>query len=139
MSDNRNHVLQKSRTHCALRLRTITLRALTLPVKFALTELEAALGARVSQRVGEEWNGCRHGHRERTLTTSLGATTISMPRARLNGADGSSAEWHSETVRRYERKWQKRCAAVVTSLDERGGPHPRGVFSGIPSGRCSRP
>jgi len=46
-------------------------------------ELEAALGATVSARVGEQRHGYRHGHRERTLSTSLGATTISMPRPSL--------------------------------------------------------
>ena len=76
-------------------------------------ELEAALGARVSERVGEQRAGYRHGHRERTLTTSLGATTIAMPRARLNGADGSSVEWHSETVRRYERRTARVDEAIL--------------------------
>jgi transposase-like protein len=76
-------------------------------------ELEAALGARVSQRVGEQRSGYRHGHRERTLTTSLGPTTIAMPRARLNGADGSSAEWHSQTVRRYERRTARVDEAIL--------------------------
>ena len=44
-------------------------------------ELEAALGAARSQRVGAERAGYRHGRRERQLTTSLGATTIAMPQA----------------------------------------------------------
>ena len=35
-------------------------------------ELEAALGAPKSARVGEQRQGYRHGTRERTLTTSLG-------------------------------------------------------------------
>jgi transposase-like protein len=45
-------------------------------------ELEAALGAARSERVGPVRTGYRHGKRARTLTTSLGATTITMPRAR---------------------------------------------------------
>jgi transposase-like protein len=61
-------------------------------------EVQAALGAKPSERVGAGRQGYRHGHRERTLTTSVGATTIAMPRARLQGADGSS-EWQSRTVR----------------------------------------
>jgi transposase-like protein len=44
-------------------------------------ELDAALGAVKSARVGETRQGYRHGMRERTLTTSLGPTTIAMPRA----------------------------------------------------------
>jgi hypothetical protein len=41
------------------------------------------LGAAKSQRVGSERAGYRHGKRARRLTTSLGATTIAMPRARI--------------------------------------------------------
>src|SRR6202035_3490191 len=50
-------------------------------------ELEGALGAARSRRVGLVRVGYRHGKRTRTLTTSLGATTIAMPRARVEGAD----------------------------------------------------
>jgi transposase-like protein len=46
-------------------------------------ELEAALGAERSARVGAQRAGYRHGKRQRGLTTRLGATTITMPR----GAD----------------------------------------------------
>ena len=61
-------------------------------------ELGAALGAARSQRVGEVRAGYRHGKRERTLTTSLRATTIAMPRARIEGADGRRREWRSRTI-----------------------------------------
>ena len=54
-------------------------------------EVEAVLGATLSQRT-ETRGGYRHGTRERTLTTSLGPTTIHMPRARLQQADGSTTE-----------------------------------------------
>ena len=47
-------------------------------------ELEAALGAQRSARVGATRQGYRHGTRARTVTTSLGPTTIARPRA---GAD----------------------------------------------------
>jgi len=66
-------------------------------------EVEAVLGATLSQRT-ETRGGYRHGTRERTLTTSLGPTTIHMPRARLQQADGSTTEWHSQAVRRYQRR-----------------------------------
>ena len=49
-------------------------------------ELESVLGAGRSQRVGAARTGYRHGARERELTTSLGKTTITLPRARLKGA-----------------------------------------------------
>ena len=58
-------------------------------------ELDAALGAARSVRVGEARAGYRHGTRARTLTTSLGATTITMPRARLATPDGGTTEWAS--------------------------------------------
>ncbi len=75
-------------------------------------EVEAALGAKPSERVGAGRHGYRHGHRERTLTTSVGATTIDMPRARLQGADGSR-EWQSRTVRRYERRTKRVDEAIL--------------------------
>jgi transposase-like protein len=46
-------------------------------------ELEAALGAARSQRVGQVRAGYRHGKRTRPLVTSLSPTTISMPAGRL--------------------------------------------------------
>jgi putative transposase len=67
-------------------------------------ELEAALGAEKSARVGTTRQGYRHGTRERTLTTSLGPTTFAMPRARLVTGEGSTTEWRSTTVARYQRR-----------------------------------
>ena len=67
-------------------------------------ELDAALGAEKSARVGETRQGYRHGSRERTLTTSLGPATIQMPRARIQTSDGTTAEWRSATVTRYQRR-----------------------------------
>lgn len=66
-------------------------------------ELEAALGAARSARVGEERRGYRHGTRARTLTTSLGPATIEMPRARL-ASDEGTREWQSRVVPRYQRR-----------------------------------
>jgi len=67
-------------------------------------ELAHALGAAPSARVGETRAGYRHGTRERTLTTSLGPTTFAMPRARLVTATGTTEEWRSELVPRYQRR-----------------------------------
>lgn len=67
-------------------------------------ELEAALGAAKSARVGAERQGYRHGTRARTLTTSLGPTTFTMPRARVTTAAGGTTEWQSTTVARYQRR-----------------------------------
>lgn len=66
-------------------------------------ELDAALGAAKSARVGAARVGYRHGIRPRTLTTSLGPTTFGMPRARVHGSDGTT-EWRSQLLGRYERR-----------------------------------
>jgi transposase-like protein len=67
-------------------------------------ELEAALGAEKSARVGAARQGYRHGTRARTLTTSLGPTTFTMPRARVTAGDGATTEWRSTTIARYQRR-----------------------------------
>ena len=76
-------------------------------------ELQEALGAASSQRVGDQRAGYRHGHRGRTLSTSLGATTIAMPRARLEGADGQRHEWRSQLIPRYQRRTGRVDAAIL--------------------------
>jgi putative transposase len=76
-------------------------------------ELEAALGAARSQRVGPVRAGYRHGKRTRTLTTSLGATTIAMPRARIESADGRRREWHSRMIPRYQRRTERVDEAIL--------------------------
>src|SRR6266511_2168726 len=70
-------------------------------------ELDAALGAARSERVGAKRAGYRHGTRERTLTTSLGPTSFAMPRARVLERDGQRREWRSQVVRRYERRTER--------------------------------
>lgn len=76
------------------------------------TELAQVLGADLSARVAGR-QGYRHGTRERTLTTSLGPTTIAMPRARLQHPDGTTTEWRSQAVRRYQRRTELVDAAVL--------------------------
>src|SRR6266853_3300545 len=76
-------------------------------------ELAAALGAAPSARVGTERQGYRHGTRERTLTTSLGATTFAMPRARMTTPEGGTAEWRSELVPRYQRRSERVDEAIL--------------------------
>lgn len=75
-------------------------------------ELEQVLAAPPSARV-EARRGYRHGTRERTLTTSLGPTTIAMPRARLQQPDGATTEWQSQAVRRYQRRTELVDEAVL--------------------------
>jgi hypothetical protein len=76
-------------------------------------ELEAALGAKKSAGVGEAGQGYRRGARECALTPSLGPTTIAMPRARLVQADGTRRQWHSQTVRRSERRTTRVDEAIL--------------------------
>src|SRR5258708_19619593 len=70
-------------------------------------ELVAALGAARSQRSGPVRVGYRHSKRSRTLTTSLGPTTIAMPRARLEGEDGRRREWRSAIIPRYQGRTER--------------------------------
>ena len=48
--------------------------------------------------------GHRHGSRRRSLTGTFGPVEISVPRARLNTADGQTTEWKSRTLRAYQRR-----------------------------------
>jgi len=73
----------------------------------------AALGAARSQRGGPVRVGYRHGKRSRTLTTSLGPTTIAMPRARLEGEDGRRREWRSAIIPRYQRRTERVDEAIL--------------------------
>jgi transposase-like protein len=70
-------------------------------------ELEAALGAARSARVGATRVGYRHGTRLRTVTTSLGPTTFTLPRARMRPAAGAGREWRSRLIGRYERRTER--------------------------------
>jgi len=76
-------------------------------------ELAAALGAARSQRVGAVRTGYRHGKRARTLTTSLGATTITIPRARIEDARGQRREWPSQMIPRYQRRTERVDEAIL--------------------------
>jgi putative transposase len=78
-------------------------------------ELQAALGAARSQRMGAARTGYRHGARERQLTTSLGKTTIMLPRARLKDDDGEESEWHSRLIPRYQRRTERVDRALLGS------------------------
>jgi transposase-like protein len=75
-------------------------------------ELETALGARPSSRT-EGRQGYRHGVRPRTLTTSLGPTTIRMPRGRIRDEDGRTREWASKVIPRYQRRTSRVDEAIL--------------------------
>jgi putative transposase len=57
--------------------------------------------------------GVRHGHRERGLTGTFGRTKISVPRARLSGADGRTSEWKSVLLRAYQRRTKAADALIA--------------------------
>jgi putative transposase len=76
-------------------------------------EVMLAVGAGRYERVGEERRGYLHGKRERTLTTSLGPTRLEMPRARLKTEDGSTTEWSSRVVPRYQRRTRRIDEAIL--------------------------
>src|SRR2546427_11175704 len=61
-----------------------------------------------SQMAGNEGRaevaGHRHGSRTRSLTGTFGPIEISVPRARLNTAEGKTSEWKSQALRAYQRR-----------------------------------
>ena len=77
-------------------------------------ELDAALsrpryGRRARPSEGRDLptavvTGHRHGSRTRSLTGTFGLIEIAVPRARLNAADGKTAEWKSQALRAYQRR-----------------------------------
>src|SRR5487761_2598263 len=74
-------------------------------------ELDAALGrARYERgRVDGEGSpkggvGSRHGHRERSLLGTFGATTVRAPRARLTTPQGKTSEWRNTIIPAYQRR-----------------------------------
>jgi putative transposase len=76
-------------------------------------ELEATLGARRGARVGEQRQGYRHGSRARQLTTSVGPTALRVPRARMQQAEGGTAEWRSQVLPRYQRRTARVDEAIL--------------------------
>jgi transposase-like protein len=65
-------------------------------------ELSAALGRRRYDRSGSA-AGHRNGHRDRQVLGTFGPVTVSVPRARIAGADGELREWRSDTLPAYKR------------------------------------
>jgi putative transposase len=76
-------------------------------------ELAAALGRGRYER-GQS-KGHRHGKRERQLLGSFGPATVSVPRARLAVADGTTQEWRSATLPRYARMTRQVEALIAST------------------------
>jgi transposase-like protein len=66
------------------------------------SELDAALNRGRYKRGGPP-QGHRHGHRDRRILGTFGPTTVSVPRARLVEADGTTHEWRNRTLPAYKR------------------------------------
>ena len=75
-------------------------------------ELRDALGVESYGR-SEARRGYRNGTQERPLTSEYGRVELRVPRARLQQDDGTTSEWHSHVVPRYERRTAAVNAAVV--------------------------
>ena len=72
--------------------------------------LAAAPGRARSERGGT--SGHRHGHRVRPLTGPFGPVEISVPRARLRGAE---REWRSAVLPRYARRTRQMEALIASA------------------------
>ena len=66
------------------------------------SELDAALNRGRYERTGS-LQGHRHGHRDRQILGTFGPATVSVPRARLVEADGTTREWRNRTLPAYKR------------------------------------
>ncbi len=59
--------------------------------------------------------GHRHGHRVRSLTGTFGPAQIAVPRARIIGEDGKTAEWKSKALRAYQRRTRAADALIAST------------------------
>ena len=75
-------------------------------------ELAAALGAARSERTATR-SGYRNGSVTRELVTEAGPCTLTLPRGRVAQEDGSTVEFHSRLVERYQRRTLKAEAAIL--------------------------
>lgn len=78
-------------------------------------ELAAFIGRCRYDRGGGSKKGYRHGHRDRQLTGTFGTETVSVPRARIENAEGQTTEWRSKALPRYQRL-TKKAEALIASV-----------------------
>jgi transposase-like protein len=57
--------------------------------------------------------GHRHGHRTRTLMGTFGQTRIAVPRARIEGENGKTSEWKSQSLPAYRRRTKAADALIA--------------------------
>ena len=63
----------------------------------------------------EPTRGHRNGRRAREIIGTFGATTVAVPRARLNTADGGTTEWQNKTLAAYRRRTKEVDALICVS------------------------
>jgi transposase-like protein len=68
-------------------------------------ELDAVLGCARHER-SDERRGYRNGAHTRRITTQAGTRELRVPRARIDGDDGTTEEFRSELLPRYARRTQ---------------------------------
>lgn len=59
--------------------------------------------------------GHRHGHRSRTLMGTFGTAEVSVPRARIDTADGKTTEWRSKVLPVYRRRTKAADALIASA------------------------
>jgi transposase-like protein len=77
-------------------------------------ELVEALGCGRYERTGERL-GYRNGTQRRTITTAYGVRELEIPRGRVRSQDGSSEEFRSALVPRYQRRSAEVDEAILGS------------------------
>ena len=75
-------------------------------------ELAAALASDRHERT-ERRCGYRNGTIERTITTPDGTRTVTVPRGRVEGTDGTTTEFHSQLLPRYARRTREIDDAIL--------------------------
>jgi transposase-like protein len=74
-------------------------------------ELTALLGPRYAWDAARV--GYRHGTKVRTVTSPVGAVTVTVPRARLQTPITGRAEWESQVLPAYARRMRQVNAALL--------------------------
>ncbi len=90
-------------------MRRRILEAIELVLEEELTE---ALGTGRYER-REARRGYRNGHQKRRITTAIGTQTLTVPRGRIVGPNGSSSEFRSHALPRYARRTREVDEAIL--------------------------
>ena len=85
------------------------------PERLPLAAGESVTGESDAREVVLPVVGHRNGHRDRQVMGTFGATTVSVPRARVDAADGKTSEWHSKTLPAYRRRTKEIDAVIAGS------------------------